>query len=73
MCTETPVGKAKVALVTGASRKRGIGTGVARQLARDGCDLFVTGVSPYDCETGLAGESNETDASIKSIKRIVFF
>ncbi len=52
--------KNKIALITGASRKVGIGAAIARQLAGDEVDVFITYFRPYDCETGLAGEQDET-------------
>lgn len=51
--------KNKIALITGASRKAGIGTAIARELARDKTDIFITYFRPYDRETGLAGEQDE--------------
>ena len=51
--------KNKVALITGASRQAGIGAAIARRLAADGTDIFITYFRPYDHETGLAGEENE--------------
>lgn len=38
----------RIAIVTGASRKRGIGTAICRALAADGCDIFFTHWTPYD-------------------------
>ena len=49
----------KIALITGASRKIGIGAAIARELASDGADVFITYFRPYDYETGLAGEQDE--------------
>lgn len=40
----------RVALVTGVSRRKGIGFAVAAQLARMGAHLFVQSFSPYDAE-----------------------
>lgn len=38
----------RIAIVTGASRRRGIGTAICRALAAAGCDIFFTHWSPYD-------------------------
>lgn len=59
--------KRKIALVTGASRKIGIGAAIARELANDGIDLFITYLRPYDHETGLAGESTEPQSLLADI------
>ncbi|MGK7396171.1 MAG: 3-ketoacyl-ACP reductase [Candidatus Cyclobacteriaceae bacterium M3_2C_046] len=44
----------KVALITGGSR--GIGLGIARQLALDGVDLAINGVRPEEAVTGILEE-----------------
>jgi 3-oxoacyl-[acyl-carrier protein] reductase len=49
----------KIALITGASRKAGIGAAIAHELAGDEVDIFITYFRPYDRETGLAGEQDE--------------
>ena len=38
----------QVALVTGASRRRGIGAAIARELAQAGAAIFITYYRPYD-------------------------
>jgi len=38
----------KIAVVTGASRAKGIGTEICRELAREGADVFFTHWSKYD-------------------------
>jgi 3-oxoacyl-[acyl-carrier protein] reductase len=40
----------RVVLVTGASRRQGIGTGIARRLAEDGASLLLHSWSPHDAE-----------------------
>lgn len=41
----------QIAIVTGASRKRGIGTAICRRLAREGADIFFTHWVPFDTTT----------------------
>ena len=62
--------KGKVALITGSSRKIGIGAAIARELARDGATVFITYFSPYDHETGLAGENDEPLQLLAELQQI---
>jgi 3-oxoacyl-[acyl-carrier protein] reductase len=57
-----------VALITGVSRSAGIGTAIARALARDWPDLFITYYRPYDHETGLAGNANEPETLLTELR-----
>lgn len=56
------------ALVTGVSRKAGIGAAIARELARAGANIFVTYYRPYDLETGLAGDPNEPEKVLEELR-----
>lgn len=46
----------RIAIVTGASRQRSIGTAICRALAKDGIDIFFTHWSPYDRFMQYEGE-----------------
>ena len=48
--------RGKVALVTGASRRRGIGTAICRALAAEGADVFFTHWVPFDRTQPVGGE-----------------
>jgi 3-oxoacyl-[acyl-carrier protein] reductase len=49
----------KVAIVTGASRKIGIGAAIARELGRGGADVFTTYYRPYDAEQPWGNRTQE--------------
>ena len=51
--------RGRVALVTGASRLRGIGAAICRALATDGADIALSHWHPYDEAFPWAGESDE--------------
>lgn len=51
-----------VALVTGVSRRAGIGAAIARALARDGWDVATTGWRPYDATMPWGRDSAEGPA-----------
>jgi len=55
--------RGRVALVTGASRRRGIGTAICRALAGEGADIFFTHWVPFD-RTQPAGEDPETPTAL---------
>lgn len=56
------------ALVTGVSRKAGIGAAISRELARDGANIFVTYYRPYDIETDLAGDPDEPERILQELR-----
>jgi 3-oxoacyl-[acyl-carrier protein] reductase len=60
----------KLALVTGASRKAGIGAAIARELARDGANIFITYYRPYDQETGLAEDPDDLRSLLAELRRM---
>ena len=57
----------KVALVTGVSRKTGIGFGIAKRLASAGCDLFLQSFSAYDREWGAAFEACDSEVLVQEL------
>src|SRR5256885_16784460 len=56
----------KVAVVTGAARKRGIGRAIALRLASDGADVAVSGL-PRDPATYPAHEREEGWRGVRSL------
>lgn len=51
--------RGRIAIVTGASRRQGIGTAVCRALAQNGVDIFFTHWSPYDQRMPWSAEEDE--------------
>lgn len=51
----------RIAIVTGASRRRGIGAAVCHALAQAGMDIFFTYWSPFDAETYSDAQEAEPD------------
>ena len=51
--------RGRIALVTGASRRRGIGAAVCRALASEGANIFFTHWSPYDSTMPWGAEKDE--------------
>src|SRR5438105_598550 len=62
MTSEQPQESSRpVAIVTGASRRRGIGAAVCLALAGMGCDIFFTHWIPYDQMMEWGGEEDGPD------------
>jgi 3-oxoacyl-[acyl-carrier protein] reductase len=60
----------RIALVTGASRKVGIGAAIARELARNRTDVYITFFRPYDHESGLAGLHEEPIVLLEELRQM---
>lgn len=60
----------RLAIVTGASRRRGIGTAVCLVLARAGADIFFTHWIPYDRRMPWGAEEEEPDLLQKLVQAL---
>jgi len=58
----------RIALVTGVSRRKGIGFAIASRLAQDGADLFIQSYSPYDESSPWGAEPNGIDSILIELK-----
>lgn len=56
------------ALITGASRKAGIGAAIARELARRGVHVFLAYFRPYDRASGLASDPTEPSQLLDELR-----
>jgi 3-oxoacyl-[acyl-carrier protein] reductase len=60
----------KIALVTGASRKIGIGTAICRLLAQAGADIFFTYYRPYDGEMAWGSHPEEPGQLLDELRTL---
>jgi 3-oxoacyl-[acyl-carrier protein] reductase len=58
----------RCALVTGVSRQAGIGAAIARTLARDGANVFITYYRPYDRVAGVPGRPEEPQKIVDELR-----
>ncbi len=59
--------KGRVALITGVSRKNGIGYGIAKRLAAMGADLFLHSFAPYDRQFPSISELCDPESLVKEL------
>ncbi|NOK59923.1 MAG: SDR family oxidoreductase [Chloroflexi bacterium AL-W] len=57
----------KVALVTGVSRRIGIGAAIAQELARAGATIFTTYYHPYDIQMPWGGSQQEAQEIVEEL------
>ncbi|WP_029421341.1 SDR family oxidoreductase [Alicyclobacillus macrosporangiidus] len=60
----------RIAIVTGASRRRGIGTAICRALARDGADILFTHWKRYDREMEWGADENWPEELVRELSAI---
>jgi 3-oxoacyl-[acyl-carrier protein] reductase len=63
-----PVLKGRVALVTGVSRRKGIGFAIAQKLAAMGADVFIHSFSPYDADRDWGADPDGISALIAELQ-----
>ncbi len=62
--------KGKIALITGASRKQGIGAAIALQFAQAGADIFITYFTPYDQLMPWGGSQEEAQELLAQLRSL---
>jgi 3-oxoacyl-[acyl-carrier protein] reductase len=60
----------QVAVVTGVSRAKGIGAAIARELAKHGANLFLTGWPGYDEEQPWEAEAHEQRLLVEELRQL---
>lgn len=62
--------KGQTAVITGVSRKIGIGAAIARALAEVGCTVFTTYFRPYDATMPWGSQANEASQLIAELRQM---
>ncbi len=62
--------RGRVALVTGVSRRIGIGFAIARRLAECGADLFIQSLVSYDAEQPWGADANAIETVLADLRAI---
>ena len=57
-----------VAIVTGVSRRIGIGAAIARRLAKNGTELFLHTWSPHDAQQPWGADAEGTAAIVAELR-----
>jgi len=57
----------RVALVTGVSRRQGIGAGLTRRLLADGASVFASGWEPHDAEMTWGADPGGRSALLEDL------
>lgn len=60
----------RVALITGVSRRAGIGAAICRELAMSGCDIFFAYWRPYDLQTYSGDSQNDPTIIATELNRM---
>src|SRR5207244_3153065 len=59
----------RVALITGVSRRKGIGFAVADRLAAMGADVFCHGFSPYDADQNWGADRGGLKSLMEELRK----
>lgn len=62
--------RGRIAIVTGASRRIGIGAAVARTLAAAGADIFLTYFLPYDVSQPWGSNPHEVEEQLAALRAL---
>lgn len=60
----------KTAVITGVSRRQGIGAAIARALAAAGCHIFTTYYRPYDARMPWGSQAKEAAALLEACRQM---
>lgn len=61
--------RGRVAIVTGVSRRKGIGYAIATRLAQAGADLFVQSYAPYDAAQPWGADPDGPDTLVHALRQ----
>ena len=62
--------RGRIAIVTGASRRIGIGAAIAQTLAPPGADVFLTYFMPYDADQPWGSNPGEVEQQLAALKAL---